>query len=358
MQDAYEPAQHSGLRGASGLTLNTMVPVQVLSRLLAVQPLLDAVERDQATPRAAFDRLIVGQTVTGQVKSQTNGISLVTIEGQTVAMRLPYPVKTGDPLKLSFAGHTPQPVFLLQTPETLPTDAPQLSQTARMLSEILQRVPHHALPTLTPASPLLPKPTTNTRELALVLRTALVRSGLFYESHLANWTVGQDSLDGLMQEPQNRLVADASRLGSALGPSEAGGPPESRLVNPMHTLLSQQLQVLESPHFIWRGDLWPGRTLEWQVRQETPASNEESTAPASQTEEAAWESHLKLTLPELGTLNVHIKLDARQVFSIRMVADKPGVDTLLQQHQPELTEKLAAAGYTFHSVTVQHDVDT
>ena len=76
-----------------------MVPAHALSRLLAVQPVLDAVERDQAAPRAAFDRLIIGQAVTGQVKSQTNGLSLVTIEGQTVAMRLPYPVKTGDPLK-------------------------------------------------------------------------------------------------------------------------------------------------------------------------------------------------------------------------------------------------------------------
>ena len=334
-----------------------MVPAHALSRLLAVQPVLDAVERDQAAPRAAFDRLIIGQAVTGQVKSQTNGLSLVTIEGQTVAMRLPYPVKTGDPLKLSFAGHTPQPVFLLQTPDTQSGDAPQLSPTARLLSDILQRAPQHALPTLTPASPLFAKPATNTRELALALRTALVRSGLFYESHLANWTVGQDSLDGLMQEPQNRLATEAARMGSALSLSEAGAASDTRQLNPMHTLLSQQLQVLELPHFVWRGDLWPGRTLEWQVRQDTPDPNEESSAPASQTEEATWESHLKLTLPELGTLNVHIKLDVRQVFSIRMVADKPGIDTLLQQHQPELTEKLAAAGCTLHSVMVQRDVD-
>lgn len=334
-----------------------MVPAYALSRLLAVQPVLDAVERDQAAPRAAFDRLVIGQSVTGQVKSQINGLSLVTIEGQTVAMRLPYPVKTGDPLKLSFAGHTPQPVFLLQSPDTQPGDAPQLSSTARLLSDILQRAPQHALPTLTPASPLFAKPATNTRELASALRTALVRSGLFYESHLANWTVGQDSVDGLMQEPQNRLATEAVRMGSALSLSEAPAASDTRQLNPMHTLLTQQLQVLESPHFVWRGDLWPGRTLEWQVRQDTSAANEESTAPASQTEDAAWESHLKLRLPELGTLNVHIKLDARQVFSLRMVADKPGVDALLRQHQPELTEQLAAAGCTLRAITVEHDVD-
>lgn len=334
-----------------------MVPTQALSRLLAVRPLLDAVERDQAAPRAAFDRLIIGQTVTGQVKSQTNGLSLVTIEGQTVAMRLPYPVKTGDSLKLSFAGHTPQPVFLLQLPDTQSDDAPQLSPTARLLSELLQRAPQHALPTLTPASPLLSKPTTHTRELALALRTALVRSGLFYESHLANWTVGQDSLEGLMQEPQNRPATEAARMGSALSLTETGPASEARQLNPMHTLLSQQLQVLESPHFVWRGDLWPGRTLEWQVRQDTSAEHEEADAPASRTEDATWDSHLRLTLPELGTLNVHIQLDARQVFSLRVLADKPGVDALLQRHQPELTKQLAAAGCTLRAITVEHDVD-
>lgn len=333
-----------------------MVPAQLLSRLLAIQPVLDAVERDQAAPRATFDRLIIGQAVTGQVKSQTNGVSLVAIEGETVAMRLPYPVKTGDPLKLSFAGRTPQPVFLLQSPEIPPTDAPQLSQTARMLSEILQRSPQHALPTLTPPTPLLPKPTTNTRELAGVLRTALVRSGLFYESHLANWTVGQDSLDGLMQEPQNRLTPDAARLGSASALSETGVATESRQLNPLHTLLSQQLQVLESPQFAWRGDLWPGRTLEWQVRQETPDASEEPPNPTPPSAEAAWESHLKLTLPELGTLNVHIKLDSRHAFSINIVPDRAEVGTILTQHQPALTEKLLAAGCTLCDVTVEHDV--
>lgn len=334
-----------------------MLPAQSLSRLLAVQPVLDAVERDQATSRATFDRLVIGQSVTGQVKSQINGLSLVTIEGQTVAMRLPYPVNTGDRLQLRFAGHTPQPLFLLSPSDTPPGDAPQLSQTARMLSDILQRAPQHALPTLTPASPLFAKPATNTRELALALRTTLVRSGLFYESHLANWTVGQDSLDGLMQEPQNRLAIEAARMGSALGLSEGPAASDSRQLNPMHTLLSQQLQVLESPHFVWRGDLWPGRTLEWQVRQDTSAEYEESNAHASRTEDAAWESHLKLTLPDLGTLHVHIKLDARQVFSLRMLADKPGVDALLRQHQPELTKQLAAAGCTLGAITVEHDVD-
>lgn len=337
-----------------------MYPAQALSRILSVQPLLDAVERDQAAPRAAFGHLTIGQTLAGLVKSQAKGISLVDIAGQTVAMRLPHPAAPGDTLRLRFAGHMPQPVFLLETPETAATDEPQLSKTARMLSDIMQRLPERSLPTLTPPGPLLGQPSAIPAELALALRTALVRSGLFYESHLANWVAGQDSLDGLMQEPQNRLAAaEAARAAahpaSALALLNAAESAGQKPANPLHALLSQQLQVLESPHFVWRGELWPGQTLEWQVRQETGPQANDSAAALAHEDEAAWESHLRLTLPQLGTLNVHIKLDARQAFSIRVAPEQPETGPLLQNNQARLIEQLAAAGCTLQTLTVQHD---
>ena len=348
-----------------------MYPAQALSRILAVQPVLDSIERDQALPRTAFEHLTIGQALTGQVKSLVKGIALVDIEGQTVAMRLPQPAVPGDTLRLRFAGHMPQPVFLLETPETAPSEGPQLSQTARMLSDLVQRLPErNALPTLTPPAPLLDQPTSQPAELAFALRTALVRSGLFYESHLANWAVGQDSLDGLMQEPQNRLAAaetaraaapPASALALLNAPAEtAGEKPRNPMgekppLNPMHALLSQQLQVLESPQFAWRGDVWPGQPLEWQLRQETDAEPGHANADAARDAGAGWESRLKLSLPQLGTLTVHIRLDARQAFSIRMVPEQPGVEALLQQNQGQLAKQLAAAGCTLQSLTVQHD---
>jgi hypothetical protein len=330
---------------------------QALSQVLAVQPVLDAVERDHAAPRIAFEHLKIGQTLTGLVKSQAKGISLVEIDGQTVAMRLPSPVAVGDTLRLRFAGHMPQPVFLLAPPETAAADAPQLSKTARMLSDIMQRVPERTLPTLTPPGPLLSHPTAVPTELALALRTALVRSGLFYESHLANWAAGQDTVDGLMQEPQNRQVAEAARATTALAVLDTEDAAGRKPVNPMHTLLSQQLQVLESPHFVWRGELWPGQALEWQVRQETEPQTHDSATALPGQDEAGWESHLKLTLPQLGTLNVHIKLDARQAFSIKVVPEQSGTGPLLQKNQAQLIKQLAAAGCTLNTVTVQHDAD-
>lgn len=326
-----------------------------LSGLLGIQPVLNATERDQAAPRAAFDQLTIGQTLTGLVKSQAKGISMVEVEGQTVAMRLPHPAAAGDTLKLRFAGHTPQPVFLLETPETAATDEPQLSKTARMLSDIMQRVPERALPTLTPLNPLLGQATSIPAELALALRTALVRSGLFYESHLANWVAGQDSLDGLMQEPQNRQTTETARSATALVLSDPKGAADPRPANPMHTLLTQQLQVLESPQLAWRGELWPGHALEWQVRQGVNPQNDGPHKALAREDKDGWESHLKLTLPQLGTLNVTIKLDAQQAFSIRMVPERLETGPLLQKNQPQLVEQLAAAGCSLQSVKVEHD---
>jgi len=338
-----------------------MYPAQALSRILAVQPVLDSLERDQAVPRTAFGHLALGQALTGQVKRMGKGVALVEIEGQTVAMRLPQPAAAGDTLSLRFAGHMPQPVFLLETPETAPHEGPQLSQTARMLSDLVQRLPErNALPTLAPPAPLLDQPTAQPAELAIALRIALVRSGLFYESHLADWAVGQDSLDGLMQEPQNRLAA-AENARAAATPTSAPALPRAaeasaeKPLNPMHALLSQQLLVLESPQFVWRGEVWPGQPLEWQLRHEPGAEQDHANADDAPATGTGWESRLKLSLPQLGTLTVHIRLDARQAFNIRVVPERPAAEALLLQNQGRLASRLTAAGCALQSLTVQHD---
>lgn len=330
---------------------------QPLPRVFAVQPVLDGLQRDQAGPRAsfAFQHLAQGQKLAGQVLSQDKGLSLVSVAGQTVAMRLPPGVVTGDTLKLSFAGHMPQPVFLLEAPGADAADAPQLSQTARMLSEVMQRIPERTPPTLTPPAPLLDRPTALPPELALALRTALVRSGLFYESHLANWVSGQDTLEGLLQEPQNRAPA----TGPERAPTHAAaGTAESvaaKTANPLHTLMTQQLQVLESPQFVWKGELWPGQPLEWTLSRSDDETPGDTSPSAAGNENGSWESSLRITLPQLGTLTLHIRLDAQQNFSIRVQPQDPQAEPLLQRHRTHALERLAAAGCAVQSFKVAHE---
>lgn len=341
-----------------------MYPTQALSRVLVAQPVLDAIERDHGAPRTAFEHLTIGQSLSGQVKSLAKGVALVEIAGQTIAMRLPRAVQPGDTLRLRFAGNMPQAVFLLETPDSAPTgDAPQLSATARLLSELVQRLPErNAPPTLTPPRPLLDAPGAAPAEMALALRTALVRSGLFYESHLANWAVGLDSLDGLLQEPQNRLAAAETARAASLPMAPPGLPEpaadgEQKPLNPMLALLSQQLQVLESPQFAWRGELWPGQPLTWTLRQEPDAERGDAHTASPDDGPRSWESRLELTLPRLGRLAIHIRLDAERAFNIRIASDQPEVEALLRHDRGQLLSRMAAAGCALQAFAVQRDAD-
>lgn len=342
-----------------------MFPVQVLARILdvppklggpdapltgltAIQPVAGSTQRDGAAPRAAFEHLNVGQRLIGKVVALEKGFTLVELDGQTVAMRLPRQAAVGDSLTLRFAGHVPQAVFMLEPSADAPADAPRLSQTARLLSDILQQVPdRNSPPTVAPPGPLLARPTTQVGELALALRTALVRSGLFYESHLANWAVGLDSLDGLMEEPQNRL-------GAAQAPAPPAATDGARPPNPLHVLLSQQLQVLETPQFIWRGELWPGQSLAWLLRHDVDPERQ-GTPAGGEAASAGWTSQLKLNLPALGEVTAHIRLDAAGAFSIRVLPANPDTEPLLRQHQGEFAAQMAAAGCPLQSLTVELD---
>ncbi|HQT00026.1 MAG: flagellar hook-length control protein FliK [Hydrogenophilales bacterium 16-64-46] len=318
---------------------------QALSRVVAVQPLLDAVERDQADPRAAFAQFLIGQLVTGKVLGHHRDLTLVRIENHTVAMRLPRHAAQGETLKLSFAGHMPQPVFVLEAGDAQTSSVPQLSQTARMLSEIMQRVPERSLPTLTPPAPLLDTPPASPTELAIALRGALVRSGLFYESHLANWAAGRDSLEGLLREPQNRLSGEPAALAAA----DAGG----KASHPLHTLLTQQLQVLETPQFAWRGELWPGQPLEWELQREPDARDGQAAShtPASDT----WRSRLRVTLPTLGEIDIELRLDAQQAFAIRIIPTDADSLLRLRDSQPHLNARLLAAGLNLAALDIRPD---
>lgn len=322
-----------------------MLPA-VPSRVVAVQPALDALGRERGESRAAFAQFQLGQLVVGKVLGHHRDLTLVRIENQTVAMRLPRPAEQGETLKLSFAGHMPQAVFLLEAAEARTSSLPQLSQTARMLSEMMQRVPARGLPTLQAAAPLLDSPAATTAEMAGALRGAVVRSGLFYESHLARWVEGRDSLDGLMREPQNRLSA------------ESRPPPvaddDHRQSHPLHTLLTQQLQVLESPQFAWRGELWPGQTLEWQMQRDDAPDPDTPRAPG-EVDSGSWHSRLRVSLPQLGEIEFQIHLDARQGFHIRVTAAEVGTQSRLRDARADLREHLVAAGLALATLEMAAD---
>ncbi|AJC20412.1 flagellar hook-length control protein FliK [Pandoraea pulmonicola] len=356
-------------------------------------------------------------------------------------------------------GNTPS-----QTAARLPTPVQQatLSAAARTIDTILRLAPDSPGPVQASAPVWPAAPGTGAPALAplvaAALKEALSASGLFYESHLAQWASGSRSFEQLQAEPQLRWPASANLaaqlraagaeatlpgpgpltrlLGPAAGeaalatawptlspatlsalPSAATNPSPAPSGQPMQptlpghptadgglqagahlpnavsalahaasvaqttssvlpaghgddaaaangvaaangpphgpagaiaavantpaesvALVRQQLDMLVNPQFQWNGMAWPGAPMEWQVEERAgQAAPGEAAAPST------WHTHLRLTLPSLGTVDVTLGLSGQQL-QARMLADSTASADMLAHEGEELRQRLAAVG--------------
>jgi len=195
----------------------------------------------------------------------------------------------------------------------------------------------------------------------------LSESGLFYESHQAQWVQGQRALHVLLREPQAQLQPSPS---SPTQPSQTSAPvddpanrpaearssalaaeksplPQSEVASAANRLVQQQLAVLEDKPLLWLGQAWPGQPLRW----ETELENERDPEQPEQETTQVWQTRLDLDLPRLGELGVNATLRQGQ-FQLRFAALKPETRELLQQNLALLAEHFAAAGLPLSSAQI------
>jgi len=279
-----------------------------------------------------------GSEVTAKVVAQLlDGRVVLDVEGAPFQTRLPQGVSAGlgsrIPLLVIEGGETP--TFGLAGPqanETAPSSArvalSGLSTQLQVIAAAAKRDPAPA--TVAAQTPLLPAPPAEGAALDAPLRAALEHSGLFYESHQADWVAGQRDLAALRQEPQARLARaqtptegradaladaedpDAAARASVSSPdasigaggldTDTGGMPASTALPPgIATLVDRQLQNLGTQQIHWSGPVWPGQTMEWEVREEGHDTADPSAPPA-------WTSRLRLELPRLGAVEAVLRL--------------------------------------------------
>jgi hypothetical protein len=161
--------------------------------------------------------------------------------------------------------------------------------------------------------------------LAQDLKHAMDSSGLFYESHLKDATLGSRPWHQLLQEPQNKPQFM---------------PPE---------MVAQQLQVLEQQRVVWHGEVWPGQTMQWEIneRESSPQSTDDPTLNTMQ-------SDLKLKLPNLGEVSVRIVI-VNGRFTVRMQPEDSGTLKTMQSARSQLTANLQSAGLTLESLQIARD---
>jgi hypothetical protein len=363
-----------------------------VARLAAVLPVADP--RQQAFQRALAGQL--GQAMQAEVLSKlSDGSYVVRVADMAARMPLPPNVQVGNQVPLTLVALNPRPVFQLATAEggqafaeagpplpegASPQGAPlafiegkqaaaltraaallantpalpagtgalhdagagaSLSKAGKALGDVIAA----ALKSDTPATaavgrtPLLAAPGADAGKIAAALQQGMEKSGLFYESHVAEWAQGTRSQAELAAEPQARGMAPPS------------DPATAQLIN-------LQLNAHEQARVAWQGQLWPGQDMHWTVERDAPERDGADRAGDGESGRGSWQSSLTLRFGALGEVAAKVVLSGGQLH-IRL--DAPAsVRPLLEGGRDRLAEALDAAGtplntLAIHGTTADHE---
>lgn len=300
--------------------------------------------------------LETGKAFQAQVLSRLgNGEFVVGIADTAARMALPDGARVGDRLSLTLVAREPRPLFMLERPAA--QEAAVFSPAARLISGLLQNSPatHPALPGTAPLAPsadaLQPAP------LQAALKDSLAFSGLFYESHVAEWANGARPMAQLLREPQMQAAqVKAPDAASELRSYPAAAAGDSAVPRPVAgmdldagRLIMQQLDTLEHRSVAWQGELFPGQPLQWEVREEGGDASH-GAAPA----ERAWQSVLRFELPALGKVAATLHLHGGHLqLAVQTASDSSAA--ALRRQGGALADALQAAGLPLDLMTVRHE---
>lgn len=343
-----------------------MLPANVISALQVLsnsgKPLTTV------TPNAPkpVPNLELGQQLQGIVQDKiSEGLFKVQVAGQTLQMRLPGNIQSGDTIRLQVISLQPKITFgmvastnPLSTPEQIGTAAQLLSNLAERPIErpVVQQLGNKAV---WPAEQQAP----DTKLLAAGLRETLGKSGLFYESHQAQWVRGERSINQLLDEPQNRLTGKALPLSAgdpraaadnaavARGQSDipaqtkVAGDTAQPIAKELVNLVQQQLHTLEQHHLVWMGQVWPGQQMQWEIQGQPEHQSR-------QQDERQWSTEVELSLPSLG--DVHARLVfAESGLRMTLRAADPATVGVFNSALPKLKNLLADAGIMLTAAVVE-----
>src|SRR3954470_7398489 len=150
----------------------------------------------------------------------------------------------------------------------------KVSEAGRLVARNVAAQPHPG--DISTARPVLPDAPLDAPLAAATLRELVALSGLFYESHQAEWLAGGRDTAQLRLEPQNQ-----------------GAPAP----------IEQQINALETRQLQWSGQIWPGQPMRWEI-------SERETLSPEREPERRWQTTVELDLPNLGLLHATLSLSS------------------------------------------------
>ena len=346
-----------------------MIPTIIKTDLIATQTQVAPVT--PVTPvtaildsQSSFAEYVQGQKYQALVEARLfNGNSRVLVAGKLLQMHLPENFQPGNKLELVFISQEPKLKFLIlsEAPSDTEKNNTSISATGRFLGALMQdtlKQTSASITTtnttttrsLTSPTPILTGPSINSTELPGLLQKAIVQSGLFYESHQAQWVNGENTLENLQQEPQGKLVLVMADLPAAKVAASAVLSPEMSVHTQTIPLVQQQLATLETGHLFWRGEIWQAQPMEWDIYEHSQEEEKENESDQA----AQWRTQLRLSMPQLGDITATIALNAQGI-NIKINASQPETTRLLKNNQLPLTMDMQSAGLNIQTVEVQHD---
>ena len=323
-----------------------------------------------------------------------NGRSSIEIEGERYDVRLPVQPRTGETLLLQVRALEPRVLLAVTAAAPgAPRDPVAMSESVRRLAALLERIsaapanaanpaappsaagmplpiatspvttpppivttalpaPAQTNPTLSPDSdavaptprisnttgvvsatsvaPLIPSPPRTGAALAETLKLALTQSGVFYESHQAQWVAGQRPLEELMREPQASLKPTTDPI----HPQAVG-------------VVRQQLEILDTRQLVWQGQVWPDQALEWRVEEDRTSAKGADDLPV-------WRTSLRLKLPRLGDVTATLALQGDEV-RLGFTDLAPDTRSAMRDGQVTLRDAFAKAGLALTEMKVGRD---
>ncbi len=314
------------------------------SNLISALKVLNSSEKPSLATDRPVSTLEPGQKIEGTVLSKiSDGLFKVQVAGQNLQMRLSGDIRIGGAVKLEVLTVKPGVTFS-QLASTSPlSTAEVIGSTARLLSNLTEHSLEKPVVQQLGSKPVFEAEQIgqDTQLLAAELRDALGKSGLFYESHQAQWVRGERSIAQLREEPQNILLGKTSADAAPFVQQDAAQPIARELIH----LVQQQLHTLEQHHLVWTGQVWPGQQMQWEIQGQPERQS-------GQTEDQRqWSTEMELALPGLGDIH------ARLVFSksglrLNLRAADEATSALFTRALPDLKNALSDAGIALASAAV------
>jgi hypothetical protein len=370
-----------------------MIPPDVAGRLQATA---DVALRPVAPAQELTDKLSefsVGQRLMAQVQALLpNGTYRALVNQRSITLALPFSARSGDALELEVVESDGKLALAVIAQRRGGAEkeavSATLSRTAQLISRLFSGADGaereaKALP-LNGNRPIAGTPPGNAQDLLPLLRQAIGRSGMFYESHQAEWVEGRFAKTELLEEPQGKLSksaspgaetasnsaanpastaragvaadAQANRAGQSAaqqetdsasarkGMGEAASRTAGEIVAPQaRGIVHQQLSALANQTFVWQGQIWPGQDMRWEIEEDGQNRQEEDEAAPG------WRTRLDLSFPVLGDISVKLQLQGSQV-SLSLDVNNEASLERLRADAETLRQRLEDAGLVLASL--------